>query len=323
MKFRNTTFFLTFLIAARSLAMEEIIHVVKEGETLSSIARKEFKGKLYGPDGVLAKVIKLNPSIANKDLIFVGNEIVIKVPEKIEVQTSPKEEEVLVSPVLPVVKVEEEKSPHFINRFKVFSRLALTTLTSTDNQTGAVADLSSKKDIQLGGEWEQVWSQNFQSYAQVSYRKIYFEKLESSTKTLLDSDSSIGEFRIGLTQSFSPEFSLKYSFGYGEKLFLRGKTSTSVAIESDYVPSLILGSDYMFYVKEQASLGARAELAYLMKQSADDVQIDSGLEGMGEFYGTYDSWNLGVGYKYRKEKNSIVNTTEKSAFGQLDYTLHF
>ena len=51
---------------------------VRRGDSLSAIAMRSFEGKIYGPNGSLEKILKLNPSIKNPNLIYPNQVIQIK-----------------------------------------------------------------------------------------------------------------------------------------------------------------------------------------------------------------------------------------------------
>ena len=69
MKRKIQLLFFLFFIGLLNDTRAEVYEVLKE-ETLSEIASKVKAGPVYGPNGSLNKLIKLNPHIKNIDLIF-------------------------------------------------------------------------------------------------------------------------------------------------------------------------------------------------------------------------------------------------------------
>jgi hypothetical protein len=73
-----------------------MFYTAKDGDVLSKIAQSHLSGPVYGQNGSLAKILKLNPFIKNADVLFTGQKIeledLVRVPAK---ETTPSTQDEL------------------------------------------------------------------------------------------------------------------------------------------------------------------------------------------------------------------------------------
>jgi LysM repeat protein len=67
----------TMLFSSALYAAEPHVYVVKQGDTLSTIAQRQVGTPIFKKNGSLTKLLSWNPNITDADLIFVGQQLSI------------------------------------------------------------------------------------------------------------------------------------------------------------------------------------------------------------------------------------------------------
>src|SRR5689334_17663417 len=63
------------LLGGMAASAYAFTYVVKEGDSLSTIAARTLQGRIYGKEGGIQKLVALNPEIENPNFILPGQEI--------------------------------------------------------------------------------------------------------------------------------------------------------------------------------------------------------------------------------------------------------
>jgi LysM repeat protein len=80
-------------------------YIVKQGDTLSSIAKRELGGPVWGKNGTLRKILDLNKLLSNPNLIFPNQEIILSLEEP---EQAPVESAAMENPPVESVPASEE-----------------------------------------------------------------------------------------------------------------------------------------------------------------------------------------------------------------------
>jgi hypothetical protein len=162
--------------------------------------------------------------------------------------------------------------------------LGMTTLTSVDAESTTSAALYSSQDIGVEAGWQQVWTDSFSTKFAAKFRDVDFQPPTSSTKSISDSKKMTTGLSFGAKSKLPSKGSLNYSASYGQELFIRGLTSTSVGVDSVAVPKFSFGAVYQIYELGKTSLGVNGSFDYLMGATADGYNMNAGSAYQGGFY---------------------------------------
>lgn len=332
--FRRFHFF-TFLISSaicidlRSETLYEII--VQKGESLSEIARSHFKGRLYGKDGVLQKLIDLNPELSNPNLIYPNNHIRLKikepssnvsleVKEKSPVPTPPLEIEVV--PPMPVVSFEKSYSAEVVGNY------SQTTLDLQDKSTDAKAKLTTSSDFEVGVKMLESVASKWRLYQSATIRRAAFNPSDNSNKSILERTQILPHFAAGSIYQVNEMLSADLSFNYSSLLFLRGKNSNQIEIGHLWVPSLKAQMNLIIAQNQWAQFGVRGAGEYLFSKASNSYDAESGYRLTTSiflqkeiFHGKNLSFDFG--YSQRKQNTNLVDLTEKNWAGALSFKTKF
>lgn len=353
MKLRKLLPTLIMLFSSASYAAEPLVYVVRTGDTLSTIAQKQIGSPIFRKgDGSLFKLLKMNPTVKDADLIFPGQRLVIRsseaqnlASEETKYQnsfaTSPRQvassetepdknppESAQKACEVPAEKSKalESKEPEIPHQLFLDASMGITTLTSTDGSSTTGATLYSAQDLGIQAGWQQQWTDSFSTKMSARFRSIDFQPPTSSTKSVSDSKKLTTGLSLEAETEFTPKFSLVFGTSYNQELFLRGLTSSSVTVDSVAIPKFTLGAEYQIYQVGKTSVGVNAAFDYLLGTSTDGYTVRSGMAYQGGFYlkrlyGMDKSVELNVTYRDRAQNTSLVNFHENTVFGTLIFSL--
>jgi len=344
---------LIMLFSSASYAAEPLFYVVRPGDTLSTIAQKQIGSPIFRKgDGSLFKLLKLNSTINDADLIYPGQRLVIRESEiqslaeaestpKTQSETSPRQLASTESSPEKALAVEAPKaceapadktSPVASKQIEIPHHLLLdasmgmTTLTSTDAAATTGATLFSSQDLGVQAGWQQDWSDSFSTKFSAKFRSVDFQPPTSSTKSIADSKKVTTGLALGGERKLSSKFSLNYGASYNQELFLRGLTSSTVGVDSVAVPKFSLGAVYQIYAVGKTSIGVNGSYDYLLGATTDGYTVSSGMAYQGGIYlkrryGIDKSVEFNINYRDRAQNTSLVSFHEKTVFGTLVFSL--
>ena len=322
------------------------VYVVKNGETLSTIAQSQVGSPVFKKAGSLFKLLKWNPNITDANLIFVGQSLSIgpshsqRISKAEKTLTPAEPPRTLASdenselpqhsspqlfvqdPVQKIISTENE-IPHHV---ELLAAVGMTTVSGIDNLTSTNAVLFSNQDIAVGARWKQHWTNSFFTSFGVALRSIDFQPPTSSSKSISESKKLNSSLSLSAGNKLTQKLALNYGLSYGNELFLRGLSSTTVTVDALPIAKLNLGATIQLYESGLTSFGINANLDSLMGASTEGYTVSSGAAYQGGIYlkrryGTDSDVELNVGYKDRAQNTSLVNFNEKTFFGSLVFSL--
>lgn len=294
-----------------SLGLNANAYIVKKGETFSKIVGVNLPGLVFGRDGNLKRILKLNPHIKNPHLIFPGVEINLGEERNVVINISPEEKEVrqVASPDIAPVP---EASPTSIelNPYFVFSSLSVV-----DRSSGAKAELAS--ELYTGGRFTyiQKWNYDFQSLLQLNLAYVTFEQPTTSTITLKDSNKLLTGFRIGGKYNFKKNLRGYLNADYQKELFVRSINSTTVTVDGVLVPSLGPAVEYDFLDYNNLTLGVSGRLDYKLGAKVDSYRVKNGqLYGAGIYLKETNGLQIDLSFYTRSQDSTITKQKETGVF---------
>lgn len=315
-------------------------YVVKQGDTLSTIAHRNFEGRVYGKNGSLNKLISLNPNLTNPDQIYPGQMLNLSKDElilghadasKVKIEDSMKQKSDPQNGALS----PDEKSRTFAqfqdNRqtaseanadeyssFQITAGLGQSRLDSTDSSTNAKSVLGSTFSPQIEAKWTQHWASGLRTFLGAGVKKESFQTT-SSTHTLSGENPVLTNFELGAAVWSTPSFNLDLSLGLESFSFFRATSSTQLTFDRVSTPVVGAEVSYKFLQSRVFSLSTVAAAKYLMGSSQSSYDVNSGygydlgliLEHAGEarknpFFG-------GLVYSSINQNTSISTQNYKSA----------
>ncbi len=272
-------------------------YTVKRGDTLSEIAEKYLRGRIYGAVGSLKRLLAENSNIKNADYIKTGD--VIELPDDILKNTDnalaissefsrafeqeshsqteeperPYPEEVLGQEKY----IDQRKDPASIDKFKTYSSfgfypsLGFSRLDSTQTGSG-----SAVSEVGVGGliDWTVHFSRTFE--AQVYFNLMDYNYESSQSSTLTDSTGSMAEFGFGVTKRFTERFKLGGQLGYRSSPYLRGTKQNTGAVENVQAAVLRATPKYDILKFQDLSVELNAPIEYEFTGTGPNITTDGG-----------------------------------------------
>jgi hypothetical protein len=284
---------------------------VKENDTLSLIVQSQVSGPIWGRNGSLKKVLKLNPQITNPDLIFPGEVIVLNAKKK-EVKGEAQKIAAIKKPVSP------SRSFHL-----EFSH-AFTSLNMIDSATGADSELASKLHLSLEGKYLQHWSSRFKSFVGIRLGWISFENPNSHERSLSSKEKLMNGIGIGGSYELTPHLDLGVSAYYQSELFARSTSTKNVTIDAVHLPSLESTMSYKAFSLESFTLGVSMNFDLKLPAETDSYDVKLGKGYGGAIFlerapgKDMRAFKTNIGFYTRSQDSSIIQQKEKRIYLGLE-----
>lgn len=259
-------------------------YTVKRGDVLSSILYSKNLKPIYGKDGTLLKVIKINNELkaSRGNHIFPKMKINLSIHDtenspvaKIESPALSERHDVLSGEVDSTIdtdrketqtncdslKLEQEK-PSSRNFSQGGNDLGIDLLSefirikATDHSNGAIARLISDATTGYRLSWGQHWSKDLRSFLSFQSARARIEDSSSTTKTLTNRENTLTQYQIGIDYQYAPRLKIVNTLMYGESLVSRSMSSTVITIEKFRAPSVAIGFEYKIHEIGHLSLRA-------------------------------------------------------------------
>ncbi|MBL6991179.1 MAG: LysM peptidoglycan-binding domain-containing protein [Bacteriovoracaceae bacterium] len=170
-----------------SLSLGGLTYTVKPGDTLSEISQDHLPGKIYGPNGSLARLLDLNPQIKNPNLIYPNDQILIN--NNVELANSVQEDKVLLKQAATTkastnqteIVLEDNSKSQW--SFDGSALLSLSYLTTTEPNDVKQATLVSPFTYLAQLETTYHWSEKFVSSLNIQLQKASYKKVGTAEVT--------------------------------------------------------------------------------------------------------------------------------------------
>ncbi len=252
---------------------------VKAGDTLSKIAAQTLSPPVYGKNGGLARLLRLNPRIKIPDRIYPGERIEVARDQKKVVNTKPAliTKRSLASDETPPT-INADSTPHFQRgaQLAITPDLALSTLSAQDRITGASSTVASQYNLGVNLAYIQEWSTHSRSSLSLGLGMVSFEPPTDRSKNLVEGHKFVSSIGLGADFDLGSRWNFELSAAYDKKLFVRAATTTSVAIDAVSVPSLGGKLTYELLRLDPFAVGISAHAALEMPAQTEGYPIRLG-----------------------------------------------
>jgi LysM domain len=331
---------LLMLFSAASYAAEPLVYVVRTGDTLSTIAQKQIGSPIFRKgDGSLFKLLKMNPTVKDADLIFVGQLLFI----------STSEDRILS--VLKPKKVSEgsEAAPTEISRTLASGEVAQPTTEAAKNnlpqtstiesnpksqikfQTGFEFFRIDSKDSSTGGasvllsnmnpvfdlSWELNWNKDWSSVLSLNAQSFkVLDDQSSASRTIVDASGTKFGFEVGAMKNWTSSARSLFAFTYGEKLFTHSVTTNDVTIDRVGISALKLSYEQDVFRIKNARLGIGGDASYLFPGSGPGYHTNDGYAAGFYSYLNHDLKNVSLSgrlqYAIERQNSTLTNQSRSN-----------
>ena len=290
------------------------IYVVKAGDSLSRILKKQGHSPIYGNQGSLAAAVALNPSIAasNGNLIYPGQKIFL--PENKPVassQTQPEREIASEPQASRAIEADDTSGDFWVGLGMDFFRIDATDLA---NGSKSIILSTLSPSLQLG--WKLHWNAETAFWAKVDFERYSLQPPKNATFDHLNGVR--GGFALGVSQRLSDRFQSDFSFGLRNRLFFHASGLTELAVDQQMIASPTLALQYAVLSKPNAEVGLRGEAGWLMSGSNSYYDVKSGIHGALGVYLRH-KFECSLDYVIDSQDTSLMNETEKKFIFNLIY----
>lgn len=192
---------------------------------------------------------------------------------------------------------------------------SMTSLNATDLSTGAHAVISSNIFAGLDARFLQHWNEAIKTYFKAKLSYISFEKPNSNTKTLEDSNKFLTTFGMGETTKVTDRFNIGVSAEIEKNLFIRAVSSSSITVDSVLTPTIGAKISYDLIKLNAFSLNASGLCEYKLPAKTDGYETKSGVsyEGIMSVKQTIngeDKYEVSFGASTRPQNTTLTDQTE-------------
>ena len=270
-------------------------YIVKSGDTLSAIAKKEISKHVYGKRGSLNQLLLLNSQIKNPNFIKIGQIInlgketqaidnsILKDSHDLEKNTNNTTyEDVKENKAAELeheIAIEEKKDKKLIKgTFKLNPEYTLFNVSATDRITKAKAIVASKFFLKIKTSYEYEWSDSFQSAIYLRLAQVQFERPTNSSVSLVDSGKFLSSIGFETNYKIKDNLNLGINFDYGKDLFIRANTSRSVTLDAINISTLGLKTSYEVTKLDPFTVGVSGAYSLKFPVSSDTYNVNLGHE---------------------------------------------
>lgn len=309
---------------------------IQEGDTLSDIIYQKDLKPIYGKNGYLNKIIKLNRDILKKkgSLLLVGQ--LIQLPDdKMENKEVAAKEVVNPSEVKQVladqsiaavpqgiaVLLAPSNDHHPYSYFKLspyFSSLKVDS-TNLSKFGGTNVTLLSKKGVGVGGSWNIAYDEKKTFFGFASME--YYSLIDDPSYTFNKSTQSRMHFGMGALFQTSPELELSTSFAMREISFLDVRTPSNIDVSSVVVPELKLGVSKTILAKEKFSAKVGGHLMGLIPNQTGSYYAKMGYGGGVQMELHHADKSLLLIYDFSSQKIGEIKNNESVMTMLMNFSL--
>jgi hypothetical protein len=280
-KIRTLTGILSFVFTA-SAAAETVKYTVRARECLSEIAFRNLGYPVYGKDGSLARLFRMNPNIRNPHLIYPGMSLqlipLLSSPEVAVIPDEPMdssrpENPVEVSPGAERIISSEEDDPR--STVSVFTGFDYFHLEAVDTATQDTAKILSEASPRVVLGWRMAWDEKWSTEVDFTYRQDRLKQPQEGPLFKKKTFARTG-FTFGVNRHWE-KGRTKFFLGRSERGFLRAPNASSIEFESATSTDVGLAHEQALVVRKTASAGVSAEAIYLGAADASGYSTDPGL----------------------------------------------
>lgn len=280
---------------------------VEKNDVLSVIIHSHLPGPVWGKEGSLQKILKLNPQVKNPDLIYAGDTLRLSEPvesvETVEVAEVKKPEARL-------------KAPASIKPFSLKAYHSFTSFNLKDESTGATSVLASKFHLGLEGRYSQQWTPTFKTFLGLHLGWISFEPPASNDKSLTENEKFLPGLGIGMSYEVNADMNLTLAAHYQSEIFLRAKSTSELTLDAVPVPSLGGKLDYRLLTKDPFILGVSGNYAIKLPTKTSSYTVHRGQSyGAGLFLEQtikdMKSFRTELDFNTRSQDTSTLSLEEK------------
>ena len=317
------------MFAAISASAWALTHVVTKGETISEIAQKFVKGKVYGKSGGIEKILASNPQVKNANLILAGDTLVIPSDEALPAVAQQTEQDVLVrAPANEFASASQDISLRR-SYFEVTPDFSFTRLDGMEKASGAKAVLLSSLNYGASAAWHQVWSEIYETAARVSTEKISFRN--ASTRTLENASSYYSSLSLSGSARIGTRTKLAAALGVGEQIFHRASSLSTATIDKVFIPRFDLGLSQTLITASPFLIGVGLRAGVLLPGSTESYDIRTGYAYHATLYirqvssldPSVERLSLAIFFGGSKQNTSLVDNSRHDLGLALGYKWEF
>lgn len=280
-KFTKFLICLTCILGFIDLCLAEI-YTVKKGDTLSKILKDKKLLPVYGVNGTIVKIVKINSFLQKSGghIIYPG----MKLNLDIENNQSELGTQTSVSVFTPNTigdnQQKNQNQEHTLTDNHISSRsdfaFAIVSeferIKTTGEGAGFKADMLSDLSKGFRLSWGQIWGEKFKSSLNYQVIKVNIQESDSEKVKMINKSNSITQFQLGTQYEFSSGLKFINFFSYGEKLVGRFINSSTFSIDKFLAPMISIGVDYKIYQIDSLTINGMVSLSALLPATQEGYE---------------------------------------------------
>lgn len=244
-------FFYSILIIQCSPALA-YVHTVSRNETLSELCYRIVPGRVYGKNGSVQRIARLNPHIKVVDLVYPGQKIIF--PDQLPrtdfvTQDAPLQDPkddvplVVAEPKVSETKVNEPKvelkkpaspdSPQWAPSSRLFALMGQEyfDINSEDKVTKAKANFASNASPRIDVVWEVAWTKEYTSRIYFTYVAESIQNDATANKNLKRANGGRNSFGLEVMKNISDKTAIGIYGARSTRSFSRAPDNNTLTFD--------------------------------------------------------------------------------------------
>jgi hypothetical protein len=282
-------------------------YTVQEGDTLSHhVAGVLIPGPVWGKNGSLKKILRLNPGIKDPNHLVPGDQINLGDLYSgtfVQAIRAPAEEPLTQQELIPPTFKRE-------SHLSLSPSYAMTTLSATDPSTGSTSTFASELALGINVRYFQDWTPKFQSFIGLNLGEVVFEPPTNSSIILDNRSQIMSGVSFGGNFVLSPDFQLTTTVKYQKELFARSISTSEVTVDAVSLPEFEVEASYDLVSLSPFKLGISGAGEAIFPGSIDSYSVHWGSLYGGSVYLKEKDYQTDLGFFTRSQNSSLVHQTE-------------
>lgn len=314
------------------IAYAKKIYVVKNGDFISEVLNRHNLKPIYGASGFLEKTLQLNPRLRkqNGNKIYPGQKIILPF-ETDQILTSNPPNVITDQPVsaevtpqtVQIKNTSEEEFP--ISSVRVGLSADYFRFDTQDRSTLGEAQILSDPNLGIQAAWIIHWTPQSEFYFQAGYQKYSIQNPNISID-YINQKGSLTQLGIGSGYLFNDRLSARFGIDLKQEIFIHSPAVNLIQFDTVMITQPYLFGRYALLNKGRFSLGLDAEYRFLISNSNDIYQIDSGSGYLGGIFikelfrdKKFSGMEARLSYAQKNQNTNLETQKEKTLNLQFNF----
>ena len=341
---------LLFLICV--LALPAFGYVVKKGDTIASIVKKNYNGAIFGKNGGIAKLLSINDTLTEKTYLVPGtiiklNKELLKpgvVDSYVNTQNDILEDEANyipdpdsdaaqgLEPYIEIEKYNATNSKTFKakdeDKLNFFLNFQFNNLTAKKQTTFVTTTLNTSSETEVGLQYSKYMSPKLNVIGSLAVNQFSVADVTTITPPIDQAGKMQAVAKLGFEYLFTDDNFVGIAINYQPHYYLNESAIGHLLLEHLPSPSLSFDTENHFYKVNDLVIGLNFGFEYITNPqntsgaAANGIAFNLGFIYQQEFK-SYDKLRVKFNYNQSNLNSGLYNLTDNALTISFLYSLPY